>query len=222
MKLYDSATMARFAKGEQDYFDAATFIFDSGIVNVFMGLGSFDWTDDTLGGQTFYGLAGLLNIDVPKQSLGNEALPITIRLAETYVPVGSDAPVNVFDDGVRQTIDEEPWQGREVILSRFWRDLNGVVIYREQITRRVMDAMPEEEDQSGNPVRVVVLEREDIVQRDIEAKTANGEFQKLIDPADKSCEHIATTALRQAINWGGLPPGETAAATGGTRGQSRG
>lgn len=210
MKLYDSTTIARFAKGEEDYLDALVFVFDSGLACVFIGQGSFVWTDDEIGTQTFHGLAPLLSIDVPKQSLSNEAQPITVRLAETYMPAGSDVPVNVFDDGVRQTIDEEPWQGREVILSRFWLDENGVPIHRERIARRFMDDMPTEEDENGNPVRLVVLEREDIIQRQREAKTANAEFQKLLDPTDLACEHIRTTA-RQKISFGALP--ETAAAT---------
>ena len=204
MKTYDSATLARFAKGEQDYIDAIIFIFDSGLVCVFVGRGTFEWTDEEIGTQTFYGLAPLLSIEVPKQTLGNEALPITVRVAETYIPAGSDQPVNVFDDGVRATIDEEPWQGREAILSRFWLDENGVAIYRERIGRRIIDAMPTEEDERGNPVRLAILEREDIVQRDIEHKTANADFQQLLDPNDLSCEHIRTTA-RQKINFGALP-----------------
>lgn len=210
MKTYDSATIARFAKGEVDYLDAVIFIFDSGLACVFVGQGSFQWTDDEIGTQTFYGLAPLLTIDVPRSGLGNEALPITVRLAETYVPAGSDTPVNVFDDGTRQTIDEEPWQGREAILSRFWLNENGSPVYRERIARRVMDSMPTEEDTAGNPIRMVVLEREDIVQRDIEHKTANADFQKLLDPADLSCEHIRATA-RQKINFGALPEQQAAA-----------
>lgn len=205
MKVFDSATQARLVAGEEDYLDGLTFLFDSAIINVFAGEGSFPWDDETLGAQTFYGVGGLLSIEVPARALGNDALPITLRIAETYVPSGSDEPVNVFDDGVRTTIDEEPWQGREVILSRFWLDANGTPIYREQLDRRIIDAMPTEEDENGLPVRVMILEREDIVQRDVEGKTANAELQKLLDPADRSCEHIAATA-RQTINFGALPP----------------
>lgn len=204
MKLYDSATMARFEKGEEDYVDALVFILDSGLVCVFPGRGTFTWTDEEIGTQTFYGLAPLLTIEVPRQSLGNESQPITVRLAETYMPEGSDTPVNVFDDGVRQTIDEEPWQGREAIVSRFWRDENGLVVYRERIGRRVIDDMPTEEDADGNPIRVAVLEREDIIQRNVESKTANADLQRLLDPDDLACEHIRTTA-RQQINFGALP-----------------
>ncbi|MBN9335620.1 hypothetical protein [Devosia sp.] len=204
MKLYDSATMARFAKGEEDFIDAIIFIFDSGPVCVFVGRGSFTWDDEEIGLQTFYGLAPLLSIEVPSQSLSNESLPITVRLAETYMPEGSDTPVNVFDDGVRQTIDEEPWQGREAILSRFWLDENGVPIYRERIGRRVIDDMPTEEDEAGNPIRTAVLEREDIIQRNVEAKTVNADLQRLLDPTDLACEHIRTTA-RQQISFGALP-----------------
>lgn len=206
MKVFDSVTNARFETGEEDYLDAITFLFDSAIINVFPGTGKFTWTDETLGTQTFYGLGGLLSIEVPPRRLGNEAQPVTVRLAETYVPVGQDEPVNVFDDGVRASIDEEPWQGREVILSRFWLDANGTPIYREQMDRRVLDAMPYEEDENGRPVRVAILEREDIVQRDVEGKTTNAELQKLIDPDDRSCEFIAATAHQQ-INFGALPGG---------------
>lgn len=203
MKMYDTATQARFAKGEEDFRDALTMIFDSEVISVFVGTGSFTWSDATVGEQTFYGLAGLISIEVPPRRLGNEAMPITVRFAERWMPAGSDEPVNVFDDGVRQTIDDEPWQGREVIVSRFWLDANGVPIYREQIDRRIIDAFPTEEDEAGNPVRVMVLEREDIVQRDIEGKTVNSQLQKLLDPNDRSCEHIATTANQQ-INFGAL------------------
>lgn len=205
MKVFDSSVTDRLAAGEIDYVDALTFIFDSGLVNVFLGRGEFAWEYDVLGPVTFYGLAGLLTIEVPAQTLSNEALPITVRLAETWVPPGSDEPVNVFSDEDRVSIDEEPWQGREVILSRFWRDAGGAVIYREQVGRRVIDAMYVETDEDGFPVRVIVLEREDIVQRDVEGKTANGDFQRLLDPDDRSCEHIAATA-RQRIHFGAVPP----------------
>ena len=204
MITLDSSTLARLALGEADYFDALVFIFDSGLVCVFPGIGQFDWTDEEIGSQTFYGLGALLSIEVPPQSLGNEAQPITVRLAETYLPAGSDEPVNVFDDGIRTSIDEEPWQGREVILSRFWRDANGVPIHRQRIGRRVIDAMPTEEDEAGNPVRVAVLEREDIIQRDVEAKSANADLQRLLDPTDLAMEHVGTTA-RQRINFGAKP-----------------
>lgn len=205
MKAYDSTTMARFERGEEDYIDALTFIFDSAIISVFPGQGTIPWEDETLGAQTFYGLGGLLSIDVPKSAMGNEALPITVRLAETYLPVGSDEPVNIFDDGARATIDEEPWQGREAIASRFWLDEDGVVVYREQIGRRIIDAMPTEKDENGLPIRVAILEREDIIQRDVEGKTANADFQRLLDPDDLACEHVGTTA-RQKISFGALPP----------------
>lgn len=204
MKTYDSVTAARLASGNEDYLDAIIFILDSGLVCAHPGRSTFTWTDDEIGTQTFYGLAPLLSFEVPAAGLGNQSLPVTVRLAETYVPAGSDTAVNVFDDGMRASIDEEPWQGREAILSRFWLDENGVPVYRERLGRRVMDDMPVEEDEAGNVVRVVVLEREDIIQRDREAKTANAELQKLIDPTDQACEHIRATA-RQKIRFGALP-----------------
>lgn len=216
MKVYDGVTMARFEKGEEDYVDAIVFIFDSGLACVYVGNGTFTWTDEEIGTQTFYGLAPLLSIDVPPQRIGNEAQPITVRFAETYIPAGSDTPVNVFDDGIRQTIDQEPWQGREAILSRFWRDENGLVVYRERIGRRVIDDMPTEEDEDGNPIRVAVLEREDIIQRNVEAKTANADLQRLLDPTDLACEHIRTTA-RQQINFGALPEQSSSASTASNR-----
>lgn len=208
MKVFDSITQARLAAGEEDTLDALTFLFDSGVISVFPGVGQFTWTDETIGTQTFYGLGGLLSIEVPRRGLGNEAQPITVRIAETYIPTGSDEPTNVFDDGVRQSIDDEPWQGREVILSQFWLDADGMPVFREQVDRRIIDSMPTEEDEAGNQVRVMILEREDIVQRDVEGKTANAEFQRLLDPADRSCEHIAATA-RQTIHFGALPPEKT-------------
>lgn len=100
-------------------------------------------------------------------------------------------------------IDDEPWQGREAILSTFWRDANGAILMREQIERLVLDGMVVETDEEGRPIRVVTLERPDIIQRDIEGKTDNAEFQKQIDPTDLGYEHTAATAT-QKINFGRL------------------
>src|SRR5690606_22784142 len=108
-------------------------------------------------------------------------------------------------DEDRASIDAEPWQWREVILSRFWLDADGSILFREQVARRVIDNVPIEEDESGYPVRVFVLEQTAIVQRDIEAKTHNAELQRLIDPDDRFMEHVVTTALRQKITLGAMP-----------------
>jgi hypothetical protein len=143
----------------------------------------------------------LVEMDVPENALGPESRAITVKLFETYMSEGSDIPVNVFDDGVRATIDEEQWEGRPAILSVFWLSEDGVVLEREQIAVREMDSMPLEWDGNGNPVRSLVLEEPDITQRDVEGKTSNAEFQALIDPTDRSHEHIGT-AKNQKINFG--------------------
>lgn len=208
MKPYDSATIARLEAGEVDYIDAVTGIFDSGVLNLFPGQGSFTFEDETLGEQTFTGAGALLSIDVGEVKAGNEAAPIYVRLAETYLPAGSTTPVNVFSDEDRASIDEEPWQWREAILSVFWLSAGGAILCREQVARRLIDAMPVEEDENGFPVRTAVLEQPAIVQRDVEAKTMNAELQKLIDPTDLFYEHVGTTALRQKITLGAMPEQE--------------
>ena len=205
MKAFDSGTLARLDAGEVDYFDAVTAIFDSGVLNLFPGVGEFTVDDETLGEQTFTGAGALLSIDVGGQRAGHEATRMSVRLAETYMPQGSTTPVNVFDDGVRATIDEEPWQWREVILSVFWLAADGTILCREQVARRLIDAMPIEEDENGFPVRVAVLEQPAIVQRDIEARTHNAELQRAIDADDRFLEHLGTTALRQKITLGAMP-----------------
>ncbi len=205
MKPFDSEIIDRLERGDVDYVDGLTGIFDSEPVNVFLGQGSFDWNDDTLGEQTFTGAGALLKVEVGGAKAGPEAVPIRVLFAETYVPAGSTDPVNVFDDGVRASIDEEPWQWREVILSRFWLDAGGAPIYREQLARRVIDGMPIEQDEQGLPVRVFLLEQPNIVQRDVEGLTANAETQRLVDPVDLFMEHVGTTALRQKITIGSMP-----------------
>ena len=196
MKNYDPATLDLLAAGHVDYLDAITLVLDSATVNLVAGMkGSFEWTDDTIGTQTFYGAGGLMTLDVPDSATGDQSQAITASLAETYLPEGSTVPANLFDDGVRATIDEEPWEGREAILSMFMRDANGGIIEREQVAIRQIDSMPMQWDQGFNPIRQAVLEEPDITQRDIEGKTSNAAFQALIDPDDKAFEHVGTASI---------------------------
>lgn len=209
MKAFDSGTLDRLQAGEVDYIDAATFIFDSGIANMWIGgKGSFAWTDDTIGTQTFYGGGSLLTLSVPGKSQANDSTEVTMTLSETYMVEGSDIPQNVWDNGVRASLDDEPWQGREVILSTFWRDENGVILMREQVERRILDSAIEQTDDTGRDTRVITLERPDIIQRDIEGKTDNAEFQGLIDPVDLGYEHAGTT-VTQTINFGQIQDAST-------------
>lgn len=204
MKSFDSDTLDRLDDGEVDFIDGATFVFDSGIANMWIGgRGEFEYTDETIGTQTFYGGGSLLEMEVPGNSLVGDSPQVILRLAETYMVEGSDVPVSVWDDGSSPSfvIDGEPWQGREVILSTFWRDANGAILNREQIERLEMDSMVVETNEEGRPFRIVTLERPDIIQRDIEGKTDNAEFQKLIDEDDLGYEHVGQTAT-QKINWG--------------------
>lgn len=151
----------------------------------------------------FHGGGSLVSLDVPANALGSESRAITARVLETHMVEGSDVPVNTFDDDVRATIDEEPWQGRPAVLSIFWIGPSGLPIYREQVAVREMDAMPIDTDQDGNPVRSLVLEEPDITQRDVEGKTANAAFQALVDPTDRAFEHVGTTVRQmQKINFG--------------------
>lgn len=233
MKPFDSALLDMLAAGRVDYRDVVELVFDSGIARFFIGgRGRFAWDDiDGLlapwmleGGTlradgyvrfdknwgginppeaVFYGGGALVSLDVPANALGPESRAITARMLETYMVEGSDIPINVFDDDVRATIDEEPWQGRPAVLSIFWIGDSGLPIYREQVAIREMDAMPLEWDEAGNPVRSLILEEPDITQRDIEGKTANAAFQALIDPTDKAFEHVGGVARQmQRINWG--------------------
>lgn len=206
MIIYDPVIASQFAAGKTDAFDAVTFVFDSGVVSVFLGQGRFEWEDPQLGTMDLVGLGGLLSIEASAQVVGGEAAAVTVRLAETYYPAGATEPVNIFDDGVRASIDEEPWQGRAAILSRFHRSTEtGLPVMREQLSVRMIDSMSIEEDDDGNPIRVILLEREDIIARDVEGKTENADFQKLIDPTDLAFQH-AGTIRTQDISWGGLPP----------------
>ena len=202
MKSYDAATLARFAAGEVDYLDALTFVFDSGVASIYPGgKGQFTWTDATLGTQTFFGTGPLVSIEVPKVEAGAASEPVVVKLTETYMVEGSDVPVNVFDDGIRATIDEEEWEGRDVVLSVFWRTAGGDIIEREQIGIRQMDTMPIEWDEKGNPIRSLYLEEPDITQRDVEARTGNVAFQALVDATDRGLEHVGT-ARTERINFG--------------------
>lgn len=201
---FDQDVIDQLEAGQVDYRDALTLVFDSGVISIFIGgRGQFEWSDERLGTQTFYGGGALVSLDLPESGRGPTSQAITARLLETYMVEGSDIPVNVFDDGVRATIDEEPWQGRSAIVSVFWLGAGGLPIYREQHSIREIDAMPLEWDGDGNPIRLLVLEEPDITQRDIEGKTSNGAFQALIDPTDRALEHVGSTVRQlQKINFG--------------------
>jgi len=204
VKPHDPDVLDQLRAGVVDYRDALTLALDSAVLSFFIGgIGRFEWSDDGIGTQTFHGLGSLVSLDVPPNALGPEAPAITARLLETYMVEGSDIPENTFDDDVRATIDEEPWEGRPAILSIFWIGAGGLPIYREQVAIRQIDAMPLEWDREGNPVRILMLEEPDITQRDIEGKTANAAFQNLIDPTDRAFEHVGTTVQQmQRINFG--------------------
>lgn len=152
----------------------------------------------------YYGTGSLVSLDVPESALGSESRVITATLYETYMVEGSDIPVNVFDDGVRATIDEENWQGRTAILGVFWLNLEGAIVDYEQVAIRQMDAMPLEWDDDGNPMRKLMLEEADIIQRDIEGTTSNAAFQALIDPTDRAFDQVGVTKT-QKINFGRRP-----------------
>lgn len=200
MITYDDATLARFAKGEVDEIDALELYLDSGTVALCPGIiGSFVWNDIT-----YVGVHGLLTLTVPDSVTGNDSQPITVTLAETYVPPDSDVPVNVFDDGIRASIDEEPWQGRVAILAVFLLDENGTIIEREQVDVMQIDGMTESMDESGRPMRVATLERPDIIQRDVEGKTADAAFQAIIDPDDLAMSHAGDT-VTQDVYFGQTP-----------------
>lgn len=204
MRSFDATTLDRLDAGEVDYLDGVTFVLPTGVANMWLGgRGEFEWTDETIGTQTFYGGGSLLSMEVPGNSLANESLQVTLRLNETYMVEGSDVPVNVWDDGSSPTysIDDESWQGSEVILSCFWRDVDGSILGREQIERLELDSNLLETDENGRTTRVATLERPDIIQRDIEGKTDNAEFQSFIDADDLGYEHTLETATQQ-INWG--------------------
>lgn len=196
MKTYSATTQARLDAGEVDQIDAVVFFFDGGTIALFKGVGSFPW--DSI---TYRGAGALLSIEAPPSTASAEAQAIVLRLRETYVPEGSDTEVNIFDNGVRATIDQEDWRWRVAILSTFWRDKDGAVLEREQVGIRLIDDLHREVDEQGRPTLVVVLEEPDIAQRAIEGKTANAELQALIDATDKGMEHVGTT-VDQPVNWG--------------------
>lgn len=205
MKALDSSTLARLAAGEIDYLDAVTFLLPSGDMSLLLGArGEIPWTDSQVGAQTFYGTGDLVSIDVPATAFGPEASPITLKLAETYLPVGGGDPVNIFEVDGRNTIDDEAWQGTFVILSIFWLDAGGTVIERETVDIRVLDDLPVEIDADGNPIRIAVLERPDIRQRQPEGKTRSADFQSQIDATDKGLQHLRKTK-RQVIKFGRRP-----------------
>lgn len=211
MKNFDAVTLQRLEDGEVDFVDGALFVFDSGIVGMWIGgRGEFTYVDPDIGTHTWYGGGSLLTMEIPGNSLAGESAQVVLRLNETYMIEDSDVPVSIWDDGGSPPFDpdSEPWQGREVILSVFWRDEDGAILMREQVERLAMDQMIIETDESGRPQRVITLERPDIIQRDIEGKTDNAEFQKQIDANDLGYQHTASTAT-QKIYFGRLE--ETAA-----------
>lgn len=197
MRAFDEAVIARHEAGEVDYVDALAFYFDSGVAAFYLGgRGQFDWD-----GVTYHGGGALISIEAAEEAFGPEAKPVTVRLNTTYIPEGSDLPVNVFDDGLIATINDENWQHRVAVISVFHRAASGEIIEREQIDVRVIDQVLEETDEDGNPTLVAILELPDIAQRDIEGKTRNHEFQRQIDPDDRALEHAASTSV-QEINFG--------------------
>lgn len=211
MKPHSPELLDMLNAGKVEYRDAIELVFDSGSARMFIGgVGKFGWDDAEgviaepgPGDAVFYGGGNLVSLDVPPNALGPESQAITARVFETYMTEGSDVPVNTFDDDVRATIDEEPWQGRPAVLSIFWIGASGLPIYREQVAVREMDAMPIEWDAEGRPVRSLILEEPDITQRDIEGLTANAAFQALIDPDDRAFEHVGEAARQmQKITWG--------------------
>ena len=213
MKPYSPELLDELEAGNVDYRDAVELVFDSGVVRLVVGIkGAFGWDDvtgvampwDAAPGDVFHGGGQLVSLDVPENALGPESRAITARVFETYLEEGSDIPVNTFDDGVRATIDEEEWEGRAAVLSVFWFGSSGLPILREQVAVRTMDQMVLDWDGDGNPIRSLILEEPDIMQRDIEGKTANAAFQALIDPTDRAFEHVAT-AQRQKISFGRRP-----------------
>lgn len=197
MKSFDSDTLDRFDKGQVDYLDGMTGMFDDGPLNVFIGQpGKFDYEDTVLGTLEFVGSGALLSIDIPVAKTGNETEAIEVRVAEEYLPAGSTSPKSLWED-VGGEIDAVEWQWREVLLHVFWRAEDGSILYREQVGRRVIDSMRVEIDNQGRAVRILTLELPAITQRDIAAKTSNAQLQKLIDPTDKGFEHTARTAVQK-------------------------
>ncbi len=200
MRSYDSDTLARFAAGEIDEIDAVEIYLDEGTVALCPGIiGSFSY-----GGLTYVGARGLLQIDMPDAATGNDSQPITMTLAETWTPPNSDVPVNVFDNGTAASIDDIAWQGKTVVLAVFYFDQAGTVIEREQVDVMQIDGVTQTIGEDGRLLRVAQLERPDIIQRDIEAKTADAALQALIDPTDRGMEHAGET-VSQPFTFGRLP-----------------
>lgn len=207
MKTFDPATSADHSAGRIDAVDMLTLVLDAEVVHFAIGVrGSIPWDDPDWGAITITGAGALGSLDVPEAAFGPESKAVTARLFETYLPEGSDAPVNIFDDGVRLSIDEEEWEGRTAILSILWLSEGGTIIEREQVAVREIDQVYVERDAEGNSVRVAVLEEPDITQRDIEAKTANAASQLLIDATDDSFAHVGA-ARTQKITFGLRPEG---------------
>lgn len=202
MKVFDPAIADDHAVGRIDAVDVLTLVFDSATMHMALGVaGTYTFDDPTIGEMVIIGTGNFISLDVPESALGPSSQAITATLFETYLEEGGDVPVNVFDDGVRATIDEEPWEGRPAIGSILWLSEGGDVLGREQVFVREVDAMPMEWDEAGNPMRRAVLEEPDIIQRDIEGKTANAELQAMIDPADTSFSQVGIARL-QDIHFG--------------------
>jgi hypothetical protein len=205
LKTFESSTSADHAAGRVDAIDMLTLVLDSDVFHFAIGVrGSIPWDDPEWGMITITGAGALGSLDVPEAAFGNESKAVTARLYETYLPEGSDTPVNIFDDGVRTSIDEEEWEGRTAVLSILWLSEAGSIIEREQVAVRQIEQMYVDRDGDGNAVRVAVLEEPDIIQRDIEAKTANAASQALIDDTDDSFAHVGTARL-QKVTFGQRP-----------------
>jgi hypothetical protein len=205
LKTFEASTNSDHDAGRVDAVDMLTIVLDSDVVHLAVGvIGSIPWDDPEWGAITITGAGALGSLDVPETAFGQESKAVTARLYETYMPEGSDTPVNIFDDGVRASIDDEEWEGRTAILSILHLSEAGVIIEREQVAVRQIDQMYVDRDGDGNAVRVAVLEEPDITQREIEAKTANAASQKLIDPTDNSFRHVGK-ARTQKITFGQRP-----------------
>lgn len=202
MKVFDPAIAADHAAGRIDAVDVLTLVFDSATMHLALGVtGTYVFDDPTIGEMEIIGTGNLVSLDVPESALGPASQAITATLFETYLEEGSDVPVNIFDDGVRATIDEENWEGRPAIGSILWLSEAGAILGREQVFVREIDAMPMEWDEAGNPMRRAILEEPDIIQRDIEGRTANAELQAMIDPDDDSFSQVGVARL-QEIHFG--------------------
>jgi len=201
VRSYSDETLARFAAGEIDELDAIEVYLDEGTIALCPGIvGSFSY-----GGLTYVGARGLVQLDVPDAATGNDSQPITVTLAETYTPPDSDVPVNIFDNGTAASIDDIAWQGKTVVLAIFYLDSGGTILDREQVDVMQIDGASQQIGEDGRLLRVFSLERPDIIQRDIEAKTMDAALQALIDPDDRGMEHAGET-VSQDFYFGRLPP----------------